>query len=188
MRPAPVLRSKKGTELLIALPIENSGDRTAFDVKLFDIDLRSGHLTSPVHFPLDLGAIAPGANSIVQLRFKVPGLNSSLTYELTVDGRYRDGDEWRHDGDDRRGASNRDRHDRDRDDVFHLATSIEIPPAAPGSTASSPRSPPSFRYQSADRNDGHRRCAGGEGRRPGSVGPVGVTYFTSGLCTRACPA
>jgi hypothetical protein len=122
----PGVAVENGADLLIALPIENSGDRTAFDVKLFDIDLRSGHLTFPLRLPLELGVIAAGETLVAQLRFKVPGLNPSRTYELTVDGRYRDGDERRRDG-------NRDRHDRDRDDVFHLVTSIEIPPQAGGS-------------------------------------------------------
>jgi hypothetical protein len=124
----PGVAVENGTNLLIALPIENSGDRTAFDVKLFDIDLRGGNLISP-RLPLDLGTIAPGENSVVQLRFQVFGLNRSPSFELTVDGRYRDGDERRHDDN----RDDRARHDRDRDDIFRLATPIVIPPPAPGS-------------------------------------------------------
>ncbi len=119
----PGVAAEGPTGLLIALPIENRGQKTAHRVSLTEVELRGGHRDLPSHLPADLGTIAPGQRAVAQLRFNVPGLAPGRGYELEVEGRYhyRSKEEG--------GDGDKD----DRDEEFRFRTTVQLPPAAPGS-------------------------------------------------------
>jgi hypothetical protein len=95
---SPGVAVENGTNLLIALPIENLGDSTALDVELISIAL----IPTPVNFtlfpavltapglPVDLDTIAPNGVSVAQLRFTVPGPIASGGSQLQGLVSYRD--------------------------------------------------------------------------------------------------
>jgi hypothetical protein len=118
----PGVAAENGTELLIALPIENTGPQTAHRVTLSEIRLHGGHRDLPAYLPMDLGTIAPGQRAVAQLRFNVPGLNPAQSYELEVEGRYH-----------YRDKDDSDKDDRARNEDFHYQTRVHLPPGAPGS-------------------------------------------------------
>jgi hypothetical protein len=111
---------ENGTELLIALPIENTTDVDAHNVEVREIELRGGHLDLPTNLPVDLGTIAADGRKVIQIRFAVAGLNLAKVYELEVEGRYR-------------GRRPDDKDDRERERKFEFETKLQIPPQGPGS-------------------------------------------------------
>jgi hypothetical protein len=106
-------------ELLIALPIVNGGETDARDVKVREIELRGGHLDVPAILPVDLGTILADGRKVLQIRFNVPGLDLTKTYEVEVEGLYR-------------GRRDRDKDGDDRERKFHFERSFQIPPQGPG--------------------------------------------------------
>ena len=114
----PGVTVENGTELLIALPIENTTDVDAHDVEVREIELRGGHLDLPARLPVDLGTIAADGRKVIQIRFAVPGLNLAKVYELEVEGRYR-------------GRRPDDKDDRERERKFEFETKLQIPPQQP---------------------------------------------------------
>jgi hypothetical protein len=127
----------EGDDLLVALPIQNAGDTTAFRVVVTEIELQRGRLDAPT-LPVQLGTIAPDDSPVINLRFDVRRLVPASTLELEIEGRYvdpRDADDRRdrdHDHD-RDGDRDRDRRDRDDFHRFHIHTTVQVPAAAPGS-------------------------------------------------------
>ena len=125
----------EGSELLVALPIRNAGDTTAFRVTVTDIELRGSRLDRPT-LPAQLGTIAPDESVVLNLRFDVRRLAPSSTLRLEIEGRFA-GAQDRNDRGDRDGDRDR-RRDRDRsgdrDDLheFRILATIQVPAAAPG--------------------------------------------------------
>jgi hypothetical protein len=73
--------------LSMAIPIENSGNRPAGDVKVSSISLGDAKLVAPAALPVPMGEIISNRRSVLQTRF------SSLvsgSYTLTVTGVYAD--------------------------------------------------------------------------------------------------
>ena len=72
--------------LAVAIPIVNSGNRGAGDVKVSAVTLGSGNRVAPAVFPIPLGEIVPTKRAVLDARFaslSVPG-----KYPLTVSGTY----------------------------------------------------------------------------------------------------
>jgi hypothetical protein len=121
----------EGTELLVALPIQNAGNSTALHVTVTEIALDGDRLDSPARLPVQLGTINPNDSPILNLRFAM--LNPSRTFTLEIEGRFsnaRDADD--RERRDRDGDRDRNR-DRDDSHEFHIRRVIHVPPAAPGS-------------------------------------------------------
>jgi hypothetical protein len=116
----PGVAVENGTELLVALPIENIGETDAREVVVRELKLRGGQRDLPVSLPLDLGTIVAEGRQVLQLRFKVAGLDPAKTYEMEVEGRYR-------------GRRDADGGGADRERRFRFKSSVEIPPQGPGS-------------------------------------------------------
>ncbi len=110
---APGVAVENTTKLLVALPLDNIGKHDARDVTVNDATLKGGTRELPAAFPVNLGNMPPDARDVVQMRFDVPGLDPAITYQLTVEGRYRDS------------------HDDSRD--FTYQTELHVPPLGPGS-------------------------------------------------------
>jgi hypothetical protein len=122
----PGVAVENGTNVLIALPIENLGDTAALSVELrsvalvptpFSITLFPAVLTSP-GLPLSVGAIAPNSRAVAQLRFTVRGPIASGSFQLYGSGTYTD-------------ASN----PRSAPQPFEFSISQTTPPPAPGSAS-----------------------------------------------------
>jgi hypothetical protein len=122
----PGVAVENGTNVLIALPIENLGDTAALSVELrsvalvptpFSITLFPAVLTSP-GLPLSVGAIAPNSRAVAQLRFTVRGPIASGSFQLYGSGTYTD-------------ASN----PRSLPQPFEFSISQTTPPPAPGSAS-----------------------------------------------------
>src|SRR5262245_17698895 len=90
-----------GAALRIELPIGNGGVTDAHGVKVSEIELHGGHLDVPAPLPVDLGTILADGRKVLQIRFNVPGLDPTKTYEIEVKGRYRGRRDRDKDGDDR---------------------------------------------------------------------------------------
>lgn len=105
----------EGSELLVALPIQNAGNSTAFRVVVTQIQLAQGRLDAPT-LPAQLGAITPDDSPVINLRFFVPGLVPASTLQLQIQGRFFDAN------------PNVDDY---RD--FRIQTTLQVPAAAPGS-------------------------------------------------------
>jgi hypothetical protein len=130
----PGVTVENGTELLVALPIENAGQTDARDVTVREIELRGAHRDLPVSLPVDLGTIALHGRKVIQIRFNVPGLDLSKVYEMESEGRYR-------------GRRDRDRDGEDRERKFRFETKLQIPPQAPGSATVNTNRGPTNRTQ-----------------------------------------
>jgi len=128
----PGVAVEGGTELLIAQPVQNSGDTTAFAVTVSEIELEDGHRDRPNPLPFSLGAIAPDKSAILYLSFRVPNLHASRTYELDIEGRYGIANRPDH------GAKERDDGDHGRE--FEIHTRIQVPSFTPGSATSNSNS------------------------------------------------
>ena len=118
---------ESNTKVLLALPIENTGEGEADDVTITAVSLTSGTRELPASLPTVLGSIAEDQRKVVQLRFDVPGLNASTTYDLTADGTYRPA--------------------RDKDDLKHFTVKlkIQVPPIGPGSAPAGTNSGPTHK-------------------------------------------
>lgn len=125
------------TQLVIALPIKNSGDTNAESVVIGEIELRGARLDTPARLPVSLGPIAAGERAVLNLRFSIPELDRTKTYKVVVKGEYRvprqkhTGYGYGHEREDR------GRHGDGHGKKFHLVVDIQLPPPAPGSAASS---------------------------------------------------
>src|SRR5262249_16464771 len=122
----PGVAVENGTNLLVALPIEDVGNTIALDVQIVNIALVPGggnptlfpaFLTSP-GLPVSLGKIAPNGRSVAQLRFTVPGPIASGSFRLQGIGSYSDGG-----------------NPLFSPQLFELSTSQATPPPAPGSAS-----------------------------------------------------
>jgi putative tryptophan/tyrosine transport system substrate-binding protein len=102
----------EGSELLVALPIQNAGDSTGFRVIVTNIQLSGGPLDTPT-LPVQLGTITPDNASVLDMRFNIRTLRQS--FQLEIQGRFADSQTG-------------------RDHEFHIHTVIQVPPAAPGSS------------------------------------------------------
>ena len=83
----PGLGLESPDRLLVALPVENIGVRTAFDVQVTSATLVSASLLEPP-FPEGLGNIEGGANSVFEASFTSDTLVSGEEYLLAVTGTY----------------------------------------------------------------------------------------------------
>ena len=115
----PGVGVESGTELLVALPIDNVGETDAHNVEVREIELHGGRLDLPAKLPVDLGTIAADGRKVIQVRFTVAGLDTTKTYGLEVEGRYR-------------GRRDNDKDDGERDRKFHFELKLHIPPQGPG--------------------------------------------------------
>jgi hypothetical protein len=115
----PGVTVENGTELLVALPIDNAGETDAHNVEVREIALRGGHRDLPTTLPVNLGTIGANGRKVVQVRFAVAGLDAAKTYELEVEGSYR--------------GRGDDKDDGERERKFRFETKLQIPPQGPGS-------------------------------------------------------
>ncbi len=115
----PGVSVENGTELLVALPIENAGKSDVHNVEVREIEVRGGHRDLPVTLPVNLGTIAVGGRKVIQIRFAVAGLDTSKIYELDLEGRYV--------------GRGDDRDDPEKERTFKFETNLRIPPQGPGS-------------------------------------------------------
>jgi hypothetical protein len=116
------------TKLLIALPLDNTGKHEARDVNVRELRLAAGNRELPVTLPYHAGNIPPEGRTVVDVRFDVPGLDPSKTYELEVEGNYRSG-------------SGGDEHEHQ----FRKRVKLNVPPAAPGTAPASTNTGPTHR-------------------------------------------
>lgn len=115
----PGVSVENGTELLIALPLENDGQANVQNVEVREIELHGGHRDAPATLPLNLGTIAVNGRKVIQIRFALPGLDLSRTYEMEVEGHYF--------------GRGDDKDDSERDRRFKFESHFSIPPQGPGS-------------------------------------------------------
>ena len=101
-----------GANLLVALPIKNTGTVSAANVQVTAVSLRTATLVTPTAFPVALGAVAAGQSVVFQASFDAAGLSQNAAYLLTVRGTYQVG-----------GVTA----------GFTVNRFIELPPASPGS-------------------------------------------------------
>ena len=125
---APGVALEQPDTLLVAVRLNNTGDKTAMKVKIDSIRLRPAALTSPSGFPVTLGDIAADQNVVVQADFQSDKLKQGKNYRLEIRGSYRveDRDEGEHHWDKHR------KHKEERRE-FKASTVINLPPPAPGS-------------------------------------------------------
>lgn len=124
----PGVAVEGNTKLLIALPLDNTSKHEARDVTVRELRLAGGNRELPVSLPYHAGNIAAEGRAVVDLRFDVPGLDPSHTYELEVEGNYRS----------RRG-------DDEREHRFRERVKLSIPPIAPGTAPATNSTGPTHR-------------------------------------------
>jgi hypothetical protein len=135
----PGVATPDPTQLVLAVPIKNSGDTGAKSVVIHDIELRGGRLDTPTHLPVSLGAIGADERKVLDLRFTVAKLEPRKTYKLVIKGEYRGASGKSapygqgHDGDDGGRHGGADKHHK----KFRLVVDIHLPPPAPGSATTS---------------------------------------------------
>jgi hypothetical protein len=147
---APGVALEKPSTLLVAVRLNNAGEKTALDVQIESIQVELATRVLPVKFPLILGDIAPDKYGILEANFKSDHFIPRKKYVLVVRGKYlttnKEDDHGSHD------RGKKEKHE------FTARINITLPPAAPGSAllhttafashevsgAPFPEQPPSF--------------------------------------------
>lgn len=84
--PAGVAREAQ--DLLVALPIRNTGDASAAEVRVTAAELGSGGVPAQTAFPVLLGDLAPGGESVFTASFPLAGLDSGGRLRVAASGTY----------------------------------------------------------------------------------------------------
>ena len=127
---APGVALETPSTLLVAVRLNNTGEKTALDVQIEQIQLELATRVLPVRFPLILGDIAPDKSGILEANFKSDHLIPRKNYLLVVRGKYLTTNKEDDKDQDRHGS-----HDRGKKEKHEFTARIKItlPPAAPGS-------------------------------------------------------
>lgn len=126
--------------LLVAARLNNTGEKTAFKVRVESIRLDHATRVAPTKLPLLVGDLSADQSATVEADFKSAKLIPGHQFRLVLQGSYRrkgqdthddDGDDdGDHDGDRHKKRKHRKENERQH---FTVSSVVIVPPAAPGS-------------------------------------------------------
>lgn len=113
----------QGGNLLVAVRLNNTSDRTGYRIFIDSISLQSASTISPTSFPVAVGQLDPDQNAVIQASFDPSNLVQGQQYLLQMSGSYRPVD---------KGTQ------RDQGHVFTISTLISLPPTEGEGTTGQP--------------------------------------------------